>query len=129
MHLLIVPTKQFAATMIFNIKRFIKEINNIKRFTSWSDYPRRPTRKRTSLFFPSVTTDSLNTGNVNADNNHNLKKIWIPLPYIGKHGTELTNSFIRKLTPLLKSQCKIIINWQATDAGSFVSLEDPTLKQ
>ena len=77
----------------------------------------------------STTTDNLNTEDVNADNNPNLKKIWIPLPYIGKHATRLTNSFIRKITPLLKSQCKIIITWQTTDAGSFVSLKDPTAKQ
>ena len=66
---------------------------------------------------------------MNPDHSPNLKNIWIPLPYIGKHGTRLTNSFIRKITPLLKSQCKIIINWQTTDAGSFVSLKDPRPKQ
>ena len=95
----------------------------------WNGYPRRLTKKPISQFFPSTTTDNLNTENVNADNNPNLKKIWIPLPYIRKHGTRLTNSFIRKITPLLKSQCKIIINWQTTDAVSFVSLKDPTPKQ
>ena len=43
---------------------------------------------------------------------------------------KLANSFIRKITPLLKSQRKIIIiNWQTTDANSFVSLKDPTPKQ
>ena len=66
---------------------------------------------------------------MNVDNTPNLNKIWIPLLYIGKHGVKLANSFIRKITPLLKSQCKIIINWQTTDANSFVSLKDPTPKQ
>ena len=83
--------------------------------------PRRLTRKLISLFSPSTTTDNLNV--------ENLNKIWIQLPYIGKHGTRLTNSFIRKITPLLKSQCKIIINWQTADPGSFGSLKDPTPKQ
>ena len=107
-----------------------KEINDIKQLKSWNGYPRRLTRKLISLFSPSTTTDNINTENVNnADNNPNLKKIRIPLPYIGKHGTRLTNSFIRKMTPLLKSQCKIIINWQTTDAGLFLSLKDPTPKQ
>ena len=118
-HLFIVPTKS-AATMNFYKKR-----------STTSDDLCHGTRKLISLLSPSwsTTTDNLNTENVNTDNDPNLKKFWIPLPYIGKHGTRLTNSFIRKITPLLKSQCKIIINWQATDAGSFVSLKDPTPKQ
>ena len=66
---------------------------------------------------------------MNVDITPNLNKFWIPLPYIGKHGIKLANSFIRKITLLLKSQCKIIINWQTTDANSFVSLKDPTPKQ
>ena len=106
-----------------------KEINNIKRLISWNGYPRRLTRKLISLFSLSTTTDNLNTENVNTDNNPNLKKISIPLPFIGKHGTRLTNSFIRKITPLLKSECKIIINWQTTGAGSSLSVKDPTSKQ
>ena len=106
-----------------------KETNNIKLFMSWNGYPHRLTRKLISLFSPSTTTDNLNTENVYTVNNPNLKKIRIPLSYIGKHGTRLTNSFVRKITSLVKSQCMIIINWQTTDAGSFVSLKDPTPKQ
>ena len=66
---------------------------------------------------------------MNVDNTPNLDKIWIPLPYIGKHGVKLANSFIRKISLILKSQCKIIINWQTTDTNSFVSLKDPAPKQ
>ena len=32
----------------------------------------------------------------------------------GKYGTKLTNSFIRKISPLLKSHCKFIVNWKTT---------------
>ena len=76
-----------------------KEINNIKQFMSWNGYACRLTRKLISLFSPSTTTDNLNTENVSTDNNPNLKKIRIPLLFIGKHGTRLTSSFIRKTTP------------------------------
>ena len=123
-HLFIVPTKSVATTSFYK-----KRVNYIKRFMSWNGYPRRLTRKLISLFSPSTTAGNLNTENVYTDNNPNLKKIRIPLSYIGKHGTRLTNSFVRKITSLLKSQCKIIINWQTADAGSFVSLKDPTPKQ
>ena len=72
-HLFIVPTKS-VATMIFYKKK--STISN-------------HLGKLISQFSPSTTNDNLNTENVNADNNPNLKKIWIPLPYIGKHGTRL----------------------------------------
>ena len=37
-------------------------------------------------------------------------KIWIHLPLLGKYGTKLTNSFIRKISPPLKYPCKFIVN-------------------
>ncbi len=82
-----------------------------------------------SLFTPVSTSKHPNIQNMSVENNSNIPKIWIPLPYIGKHGLKLTNSFIRTITPLLKSECKITINSQTTDAGFFVSLKNPTPKQ
>ena len=94
---------------------------------SWNGYPHRLATKLIPLLSPASTTKNPYTVDMNGDNAPNLNEIWIPLPYIGKHGIKLANySFIRKITPLLKSQCKIIINWQTTDANSFVSLKDPT---
>ena len=55
-------------------------------------------------------------------------KIWIHLPFLGKYGTKLTNNFIRKISPLLKSPCKFIVNWKTTDTNCFISLKDPTPK-
>ncbi len=93
---------------------------------SWNGFSRGLAKKLISLFTPASTSKHPNTQNMSVENNSNLPKIWIPLPYIGKHGLKLTNSFIRRITPLLKLEYKIIINWQTTDAGFFVSLKDPT---
>ena len=50
-----------------------------------------------------------------------------PIPWqICLYGTKLTRSFIRKVTPLLKSPCKFIINWKTIDSSCFTSLKDPT---
>ena len=124
MHLFIEPTK-----FCSNNDLLQKEIHTIKCFMSWNGYPRRLATKLISLFSPASSTKNPHTVDMNVDNTPNLNIIWIPLPYIGKNGVKLANSFIRKITPLLKSQCKIIINWQTTDANSFVSLKDPTPKQ
>ena len=43
------------------------------------------------------------------EQNGNLPKIWISLPFIGKHGTNLIRKFKRKVLPLLKIQCKFIV--------------------
>ena len=88
--------------------------------------PTQTSHKTYPLTLPASTTKNPYTVDMNGDNTPNLNEIWIPLPYIGKHGIKLANSFIRKITPLLKSQCKIIINWQTTDANSFVPHKDPT---
>ena len=62
---------------------------------SSNTYPRRLTRKLISQFSPSTASDNLNTENVNADNNRNLKKVWIPLPYIENlEGLIFTNAEI-----------------------------------
>ena len=62
---------------------------------SSNSYPRRLTRKLIPQFSPSTTSDNLNAENVNADNNRNLKKIWIPLPYIENlEGLIFTNTEI-----------------------------------
>ena len=50
------------------------------------------------------------------------------MPFLGKYGTKLTNSFIRKISPLLKFPCKFIVNWKTTDANCFISLKDHTRK-
>ena len=55
-------------------------------------------------------------------------KIWIHLPFLDKYGTKLTNSFIREISPLLKSLCKFIVDWKASDANCFISLKDHTPK-
>ena len=91
--------------------------------------PMQTSHKTISLFSPASSTKNPHMVYLNVNNMPSLNKILIPLPYVGKHGVKLANSFIRKITPLLKSQCKIIINWQTTDTNSFVSLKDPTPKQ
>ena len=124
-HLFIEPTKLVVATIFYKKKSIL----HVKCFMSWNGYLPRLATKLIFLFSPASSTKNPYTVDMNVDNTPNLNKIWIQLPYIGKHGIKPANSFIRKIAPLLKSQCKIIINWQTTDTNSFVSLKEPTPKQ
>ena len=81
-------------------------MHNIKSFMSWNDFPRRLARKyRLILLYTSSSTTE--NPNKNVENNPNLNKIWIRLPYTGRQELELTISFIRKITPRLKSQKQV----------------------
>ncbi len=53
-------------------------------------------------------------------------EIWLPKPYLGKYGTQISVSFIRRITPLLKLKCKFIINGKTTNSNSFLSRKDKT---
>ena len=85
-------------------------------------------KKLLTLFKPSTH----NPCNTVTDNNSIIEqstiKIWIHLPFLGKYGTKLMNSFIWKISPLLISPCKFIVNWKTTDANCFISLKDHTPK-
>ena len=100
------------------------ELNNIVSFMSWNGFPRKLSRKLLTLLKPS----SPNPNNSNNVIDPTTTKIWIHLPFLGKNGTKLTNNFIRKISPLLKSPCKFIVNWKTTDTNCFISLKDPTPK-
>ena len=99
----IVPTK-FAATM------------NSQKLT----------RKLLTLFKPSTHNPCSTVTDNNSIIEQSTIKIWIHLPFLGKYGTKLTNSFIWKISPLLISPCKFIVNWKTTDANCFISLKDHT---
>ena len=43
------------------------------------------------------------------------------LTLAGKFGNRLTRSFLRKITPLLTSKCRFIINWKTINSNVFVS--------
>ena len=109
-HLFIEPTKFVVTTIFYKKNPYCQMLYVMEWLLTQTSH------KTVSVFSPASTTKNPYTVDVNVDNTPNLNKIWIPLPYIGKHGIKLANSFIRKITPLLKSQCKIIINWQTTDA-------------
>ena len=102
------------------------ELNNIVSFMSWNGFPRKLSRKFLTLFKPSFPNPN-NSNNVVIDPT-TTTKVWIHLPFLGKYGTKLTNNFIRKISPLLKSPCKFIVNWKTTDTNCFISLKDPTPK-
>ena len=91
---------------------------------SWNGLPRKLSRKLLTLFKPS----SPNPKNSNNVIDPTTTRIWIHLPFLCKYGTKLTNNFIRKISPLLKSPCKFIFNWKTTDTNCFIALKDPTPK-
>jgi hypothetical protein len=80
---------------------------------SWNGFPRKLSRKLLTLFKPSSPNPN-NSNNVVIDPT-TTTKIWIHLPFLGKYGTKLTNNFIPRIIPLLKSPCKFIVNWKTTD--------------
>ncbi len=82
-----------------------------------------------SIYESSSRSIGLHTINCSHDNNADsnlITKIRIQLAFLGKYGTKLTGTFIRKVTPLLKSSCKFIINWKTIHSNYFISLRDST---
>jgi hypothetical protein len=118
---IIVPTKFVA----INDELLNLELNNIASLMSWNGFPRQHSRKLLTLFKPS--SPNLNNSN-NAVIDPITTKICNHLPFLGKYGTKLTNNVIRKISPLLKSPCKFIVNWKTTDTNFFISLKDATPK-
>jgi hypothetical protein len=88
---------------------FKHELQQVQKCMSWNEFSRKITKKLITLFLPSTTSSSPDqiTCDISSDNNAPSKtiKICIKLPFLGKYGTKLTRSFIRKVTPLLKSPC------------------------
>jgi hypothetical protein len=118
--------QKFAHKICSNDELLNLELNNIVSFMSWNGFPRKLSRKLLTSFKPSSPNPN-NSNNVVIDPT-TTTKIWIHLPFLGKYGTKLTNNFIRKISPLLKSPCKFIVNWKTTDTNCFISLKDPTPK-
>ena len=85
------------------------ELSNIAFFMLWNGFSRKLTKELLTLLKTS-THNPCNTVTNNSIIEPSTIKIWIHLPFLGKYGTKLTNSFIRKKSPLLKSPCKFIVN-------------------
>ena len=103
-----------------------QEIYNIRKFMSWNGFSEKLSLQLIKNFAPKRYTQN----NVSfEEQNGNLPKIWISLPFIGKHGTNLIRKFKRKVLPLLKIQCKFIVNWDTTTTNTFVSKKDKTPKK
>ena len=103
-----------------------QEIYNIRKFMPWNGFSEKLSLQLIKNFAPKQYTQN----NVSfEEQNDNLPKIWISLPFIGKHGTNLIRKFKRKVLPLLKIQCKFIVNWDTTTTNTFVSKKDKTPKK
>ena len=74
---------------------------------SWNGFSRKLSRKLLTLFKPS-THNPCNTVTDNSLIEPITVKIWIHLSFLGKYGTKLTNRFIRKIRPLLKSPVNLL---------------------
>ena len=93
-----------------------QEIYNIRKFMPWNGFSEKLSLQLIKNFAPKQYTQN----NVSfEEQNDNLPKIWISLPFIGKHGTNLIRKFKRKVLPLLKIQCKFIVNWDTTTTNTF----------
>ncbi len=114
-------------------RKFLKdELKQIRKFMSWNGFSCKIAQKLITLFSPSASSSAHDQPTTDCSHNSSVTsnpiKIWIQFPFLGKYGTtcKLTWSFICKVTPLLKSPCKFIINWKTINSNSFISLKDPT---
>ena len=102
-----------------------QEIYNIRKFMSWNSF----SEKLSLQLIKNFASKRYTQNNVSfEEQNDSSPKIWISLPFIGKHGTNLIRKFKRKVLPLLKIQCKFIVNWNTTTTNTFVSKKDKTPK-
>ena len=68
-------------------------------------------------------SDQTQTSTNNNDNKQ-LPKTFIQLPYIGKRGTDLIRNFGTKMSQLLDTPCNIIIYRETMTTRCFVSCND-----
>ena len=87
------------ASRICSTDKLPSEINIIKRFASWNDFPKSVVDSiiKKTLNTPSITTDSNDANETN-----NGVTIYFRVPYYGDKGCSLIKSCIRKI----KSNCK-----------------------
>ena len=69
------------------------ELKTIQNFMSWNGFSRNMATKLINEFIPKHTNSNVQE----LPSSHNLPKIWIRLPFIGKYGNTLTRRFINKL--------------------------------
>ena len=103
--------KEHIKYVVIDAQLLSQEIYNICKFMSLIGFSEKLSLQLIKNFAPKQYAQN----NVSfEEQNDNLPKIWISLPFIGKHGTNLIRKFKRKVLPLLKNQCKFIVNWDTT---------------
>ena len=81
-----------------------QEIYNIRKFMSWNGFSEKLSLQLIKNFAPKRHTQN----NVSfEEQNDNLPKIWISLPFIGKHGTNLIRKFKTASQNSMQIHCKL----------------------
>lgn len=93
---------------------------------SWNGFSKRISTKLIKQMTPNA--DQTQT-NFNNNENKQLPRIYIRLPYIGKRGTDLIRNFRTKILRLLDAPCNIIIYWDTMTTSCLVSCKDKTPKE
>ena len=98
---------------------------SVSCLSSWNSFPHKLSTKLIEQFKPRSDHNKINYDDLDNSTN-NIPKIWIHLPCLGKYiyGTRLTQSFINRITLLLK--CTFVILWKTTNSNSFLSNKDKT---
>ena len=104
------------ANKICSSKRsFLKQVDDIKTFMSWNDYP---SHVRNSVIKRLKTNQQRNETNKEEDNRK------IQFLYLGKKGETLSTSLKRKLKRCLKEDAKFITSYSTKKMAMFCLAQD-----
>ena len=113
-----------ASKICSNATLFNNQINKIKRFMSWNDFPTKVRNFLIKKLKANLCNDSNITLHGSNDNDDSVPKIWLKLPYLGRQGEFLVKNLIRKVRRSLKIHVKIIVVYQTKKTPFFLPNKD-----
>ena len=111
------------AKRICDEKHLADEFKNIRKFAAWNNFP---ARIRNALMSRFCTEQGRSRDEVEAD--ENSVDIWLKLPFIGRQGENMVQSFIKKVKKMLKPGKKVNfkVRYRTTPLLAFTGVKDPT---
>ena len=103
------------------LQNFNRQLHKIKKFMAWNNYPIyivKASLKRQLKGKPEKQTKP-----------HDLIKIYLKVPYLGKQGEQLVTMLVRKLPRYLKPNVKLIKFFNTKKASIFCPTKDKVTKK
>ena len=102
-------------------QKFNRQLNKIKKFMAWNNYP--------IYIMKAFLKRQLKDKPEKQPEPHDLIKIYLKVPYLGKEGEQLVTMLVRKLHRYLKPNVKLIKLFNTKKASMFCPTKDKVTKE